>query len=86
MEKEMEGLNLEDREEEEEEEGHNDKFCLVRLDRREEDLEFGRSISLKAQTRRANIETSVWLREEGDHAFLETNLKMPGSGCNYRDD
>ncbi|MBA0873280.1 hypothetical protein Goshw_000247 [Gossypium schwendimanii] len=65
---------------------HNDKFCLVRLDRREENLVFGRSISLKAQTKGANIETSVWLREEGDDTFSKISLKKPESKRNSKDD
>ncbi|MBA0751802.1 hypothetical protein Gogos_000703 [Gossypium gossypioides] len=53
--------------------GHNDKFCLVRLNLKIEIMEFGWSISLKVVTRKAITASSVWLWEEGDDVLEERN-------------
>ncbi|MBA0734362.1 hypothetical protein Gogos_018279 [Gossypium gossypioides] len=66
--------------------GPNHKFCPITLNRRGVIMDFGWNISLKEKVRRANTTNNVWLREERDDDFRETNLSMHGLGSNLRDE
>lgn len=65
--------------------GHNDKFCPIGLNNGGDVMELGWNLNLKAQSRGVIIANSVWLREEGDEKFLETNLTKQNDGINSRD-
>ncbi|MBA0626157.1 hypothetical protein Godav_003873 [Gossypium davidsonii] len=45
---------------------HNDSFCEERMTEGVETKEMGWDLTLRAQSRRAQMMTSVWLREEGE--------------------
>ncbi|MFQ6636418.1 hypothetical protein Gotur_014162, partial [Gossypium turneri] len=45
--------------------GHNDSFCEAKMEAGVEVNELGWDVSLRAQSRRAQAISSVWLREEG---------------------
>ncbi|MBA0638360.1 hypothetical protein Godav_025136 [Gossypium davidsonii] len=44
--------------------GHSDSFCETRMEVGVETAELGWDLSIRAQSRRAQLMTSVWLREE----------------------
>ncbi|MBA0879658.1 hypothetical protein Goshw_014120 [Gossypium schwendimanii] len=44
--------------------GHSDSFCEVKMEAGMEIAKMGWNLSLRAQSRRAQVMGSVWLREE----------------------
>ncbi|MBA0638361.1 hypothetical protein Godav_025136, partial [Gossypium davidsonii] len=53
--------------------GHSDSFCETRMEVGVETAELGWDLSIRAQSRRAQLMTSVWLREECEGLGRQNN-------------
>ncbi|KAK5804239.1 hypothetical protein PVK06_031888 [Gossypium arboreum] len=53
---------------------HGDSFFLIRLNQSMKELEYGRDLLLKAQSKRATVITNIWIREGGDAGVIGANL------------
>ncbi|MBA0667991.1 hypothetical protein Goklo_000979 [Gossypium klotzschianum] len=56
-------------------ESHGDSFCPVRLNHKRKEMQQGWDLSLRAPLRRASIDDSIWLREEGYGKFCGENME-----------
>ncbi|MBA0810417.1 hypothetical protein Gohar_002416, partial [Gossypium harknessii] len=65
--------------------GHSDSFCEERMTEGVETKEMGWDLTLRAQSRQAQMMTSVWLREEGEGQARGNNGKRQFMGNNSRD-
>ncbi|MBA0818648.1 hypothetical protein Gohar_003642 [Gossypium harknessii] len=59
--------------------GHNDSFCEIKMEAGVEIGEMGWDLSLRAQSRRAQVMSSVWLREEGGFSDGNKGDKFRGN-------
>ncbi|MBA0698767.1 hypothetical protein Goari_000459 [Gossypium aridum] len=62
--------------------GHSDSFCEARMELGMEAKEMGWDLSLRAQSRRAQTMTSVWLREESEGQGGSRNVERHNRGAN----
>ncbi|MFQ6650096.1 hypothetical protein Gotur_021998 [Gossypium turneri] len=67
-------------------ESHGDSFCPVRLNHKRKEMQQGWDLSLRAPPRRASIDDSIWLREEGDGEFCGPNMGRQNLRSNLRVD
>ncbi|KAH1030997.1 hypothetical protein J1N35_043171 [Gossypium stocksii] len=59
--------------------GHSDSFCETKMELGMEITDMGWDLSLRAQSKRVQAMTSVWLREDGDR-LDGSYVKNPGRG------
>lgn len=64
--------------------GHNDSFCHIRTSKREELVDMGWDLSLRAPSKHAAVMSSVWLVEEKVWEGNESNNKQSNLGNGSR--